>query len=287
MSKELETGTLYLVATPIGNLGDITLRAIEVLKSVDIIAAEDTRHSKILVNNFGIETPLTSYHEHNKYEKAEVLIGELISGKNVAVITDAGTPAISDPGEVLARMCKERGITVTSVPGACALIDALVISGMPARRFIFEGFLPTDKAEREEVLKSLMNESRTVIMYEAPHRLKKTIKLLLDRLGDRRVAFCRELTKIHEESEVMLLSEALTYYEASDPKGEFVLVIEGRDAEELKNEKAEEFEKLSYTEHLDIYLEEGMDKKAAMKKVAEDRNISKRDVYQKLLEEES
>lgn len=281
-----ENGTLYLVATPIGNLGDITLRALETLRGVDLIAAEDTRHSKILLQNFNIDVPMTSYHEHNKYDKAEALIGKLLDGKSIAVITDAGTPAISDPGEVLVKMARDAGVKVTSLPGPAAVITALTISGMSTRRFCFEGFLPADKSEAKRILKNLESEERTIIMYEAPHKLKKTLKLLQEHLGDRNITLCRELTKIHEEAPMMLLSEAIAYYEANDPKGEYVLVIEGKCTEEIKAEQARLWAEISYHEHLEKYTQEGLDKKSAMKKVAEDRNISKRDVYQKLLEEE-
>ena len=279
-------GTLYLVATPIGNLSDISLRAIEVLKNVDLIAAEDTRHSKILLDNYEISVPMTSYHEHNKYEKAQVIIEKLKSGLNVALITDAGTPAISDPGEVLAHMCKDEGVKVTSIPGASAVITALTLSGLSTRRFCFEGFLPAEKNERDEIIKQLVSERRTIVLYEAPHRLKKTLKRLYENLGDRKICICRELTKIHEEAELITLSEAISFYEGNEPKGEFVLVIEGKSDEEIKNEEAKKWEEMSLTEHLNFYLEKGVGKKDAMKKMALDRNVKKRDIYNALLEEE-
>lgn len=278
-------GTLYLVSTPIGNLGDITLRALEVLKSADIIAAEDTRHSRILTEKYEIKTPMTSYHEHNKFEKAEVLVGRLKSGENVALVTDAGTPSISDPGEVLVKRCREEGIPVTAAPGVSALVTALSISGMSARRFCFEGFLPADKAEREKVLEDLAAEERTIILYEAPHHLKKTLEKLLERLGDRRICVCRELTKAFEEAESMTLSEAEEYYTENDPRGEFVLIIEGRSRREAEEEKRQKWRKMTAAEHLEYYTSQGIEKKEAMKRMAADLGCSKRDVYSLLLEE--
>ena len=283
--KDNKPGNLYLVATPIGNLADISQRAIDTLRCADIIAAEDTRHSRIITQAYGIDTPLTSYHEHNKYEQAQTLIDAMKDGKSVAVITDAGTPAISDPGEVLADMAIKEGIKVSSVPGACALITALTMSGMNARRFIFEGFLPADKKETEEVLASIKSETRTVIMYEAPHRLKKTLALLSDRLGERRVAICRELTKVHEECIRMSLSEAAAYYEEHEPRGEYVLVIEGISREQAAQEAKSEWQDISVKEHFEKMLSQGLDKKEAMKAVAAQRGCSKRDIYQQLLEE--
>ena len=278
-----KAGTLYIVATPIGNLDDITRRAIDVLGSVDLVACEDTRHSHILLSNYGIKTPTTSYHEHNKYEKAEVLLDKLRSGKNIALISDAGTPAISDPGEVLVKMCKDEEIEVTSIPGPSAVITALTLSGFSTRRFIFEGFLPTDKTELKEVLSSLVDEVRTTVIYEAPHRLKKTLKLLLDNIGDRNICLAREMTKVHEEASVMRISEAISYYEDNEARGEFVLVIEGADKSDVIKKSREEFESMDIEEHLQMYLDMGLDKKEAMKKVASDRGISKRDVYSKLI----
>ena len=272
-------GVLYLVPTPIGNLEDMTLRAISVLKSVDLIAAEDTRHSRILMDHYGIGTPLTSYHEHNKYEKADKLVGLLLEGQNIAVVTDAGTPGISDPGEVLAGRAIEAGVRVTSLPGACALITALTMSAMPARRFVYEGFLPADKKERGEVLGDLKDEKRTIILYEAPHRLKKTLAELQAALGDRRIVLCRELTKIHEEALPMLLSEAAEYYEIEEPRGEYVLILAGKSTEQIAREQAERFEQMSPEEHLQIYLDKGLDRKEAMKRMAADRGCSRRDIY--------
>ena len=278
-------GILYLCATPIGNLQDMSFRVLEILKTVDLIAAEDTRNSVKLLNHFDIHTPMTSYHEYNKYDKANVLIADLKDGKNIALITDAGTPAISDPGEVLVKMAREEGITVTSLPGPCALITALTLSGLPTRRFVFEGFLPKDKKERKEVLSSLQNEVRTVILYEAPHHLKGTLKELREALGNREVVLCRELTKKFEEAVSFMLDDALSYFEEHEPKGEYVLVLRGADATELMLREKERYENLSLSEHVKMYEDRGMDRKEAMKKVAADRGISKRDVYNALLEE--
>lgn len=278
-------GILYLCATPIGNLQDMTFRVLETLKGVDLIAAEDTRNSVKLLNHFEIKTPMTSYHEFNKYEKAETLIAQLKSGKDIALITDAGTPAISDPGEVLVKRAKEEGITVTSLPGACAAITALTLSGLPTRRFVFEGFLPAEKKERRAVLESLKEEERTVILYEAPHHLKGTLRELLENLGDRKITLCRELTKKYEEAPAMNLSEAVSLYEEKEPKGEYVLVISGADPNEKKEAQIRKFEEMTVGEHMQMYLDEGLDKKEAMKKVAADRGVSKRDIYKELLGE--
>lgn len=278
-------GTLYLCATPIGNLEDMTYRAIRVLQEVDLIAAEDTRNSIKLLNHFDIHTPMTSYHEYNKYDKARVLVGYLQEGKNIAVITDAGTPGISDPGEELVRQCHEAGITVTSLPGACACVNALVISGLPTRRFCFEAFLPTDKKERSRMLEELKTETRTIVLYEAPHRLVRTLQELAETLGNRRLTVCRELTKKHETVFQTTLQEAVEYYTAQEPKGECVLVMEGVSFEALEEEERKQWETMSIPEHVTYYMEQGMDKKAAMKQVAADRGISKRDVYRELIEE--
>lgn len=275
-------GILYLCATPIGNLEDMTFRAVRILKEVDLIAAEDTRNSLKLKNHFDIQTPMTSYHEYNKYDKGRVLVEKLLAGDDIAVITDAGTPGISDPGEELVKMCHEAGIRVTSVPGATACVTALTMSGLPTRRFAFEAFLPSDKKEREAVLKELEKETRTIVLYEAPHRLKKTLKLLLEHLGDRRVTVCRELTKKHETVFLTTLAEALQYYEKEEPKGECVLVLEGRSRKEMEQEAQEKWTEISLEEHMEIYLSQGLNKKEAMKSVAKDRGISKRDVYQAL-----
>lgn len=279
-------GILYLCATPIGNLNDMTFRVLETLRDADLIAAEDTRNSIKLLNHFDIKTPMTSYHEYNKFEKAETLIQKLKEGQNVALITDAGTPAISDPGEVLVRRAKEEGITVTSLPGACAAITALTLSGLNTRRFVFEGFLPSEKKERTKVLESLKKEERTIILYEAPHHLKGTLKELKGVLGgERRITLCRELTKKFEEAALMSIDEAIDLYEEKEPRGEYVLVLDGRDREVLKEEKRKQFESMTIEEHMEIYLSEGLDKKEAMKKVAADRGVSKRDIYQSLLGE--
>lgn len=277
-------GKLYLCATPIGNLEDITFRVLRTLKEVDLIAAEDTRNSIKLLNHFDIHTPMTSYHEYNKIEKAEVLIRKMQEGTNVALITDAGTPGISDPGEDLVRMCYEAGIEVTSLPGPAACITALTLSGLGTRRFAFEAFLPSDKKERQAVLTELVNETRTMILYEAPHRLTKTLKELLDTLGNRRMTLCRELTKKHETAFASTIEDILEYYETQEPKGECVLVIEGKSRQELVEEERARWEEMSIQEHMEVYLAQGMDKKEAMKAVAKDRGVSKRDIYQALLQ---
>ncbi len=278
-------GQLYLCATPIGNLEDITLRVLDTLKSVDLIAAEDTRHSIKLLNHFGIKTKLTSYHEYNKIDKAIYLVRKMEEGLNVALITDAGTPGISDPGEELVRQCHEAGIMVTSLPGACACITALTISGKPTRRFCFEAFLPTDKKERESVFRQLKTETRTIILYEAPHRLKKTLKELYKELGDRSVTLCRELTKRHEDYKIMNLKDLIQYYEGQEVRGECVLVIEGVSFQELEKEAQDEWKSMSVKEHMDHYLSKGMSKKDAMKKTARDRGVGKREIYRELLDE--
>ena len=278
-------GQLYLCATPIGNLEDITLRVLDTLKSVDLIAAEDTRHSIKLLNHFGIKTKLTSYHEYNKIDKAIYLVRKMEEGLNVALITDAGTPGISDPGEELVRQCHEAGIMVTSLPGACACITALTISGKPTRRFCFEAFLPTDKKERENVFRQLKTETRTIILYEAPHRLKKTLKELYKELGDRSVTLCRELTKRHEDYKIMNLKDLIQYYEGQEVRGECVLVIEGISFEELEKEPQDQCKSMSVKEHMDHYLSKGMSKKDAMKKTAKDRGVGKREIYRELLDE--
>lgn len=278
------SGTLYLCATPIGNLEDMTFRVIRTLKEVDLIAAEDTRNSIKLLNHFEIQTPMTSYHEYNKYEKGHKLVEKLQDGMNIALITDAGTPGISDPGEELVKMCYEAGISVTSLPGAAACITALTLSGLSTRRFAFEAFLPTDKKEKELVLQEIERETRTIIMYEAPHRLLKTLKMLSERLGkERRITVCRELTKRHETAFATTLEEACAYYNEQTPKGECVLVIEGRSREQIAQEEKAQWEEMSIEEHMEHYLSQGIDKKEAMKKVAKDRGVSKRDIYNALI----
>ena len=277
------TGKLYLCATPIGNLEDITFRVIRTLKEADVIAAEDTRNSIKLLNHFEIKTPLTSYHEFNKYDKAKVLVNRMLEGENVALITDAGTPGISDPGEELVKQCYETGIEVTSLPGAAACITALTLSGLSTRRFAFEAFLPNDKKEKAAILEELKTETRTIIIYEAPHRLKKTIAELYAALGNRRMTAVKELTKLHENVFVTNFEEALAYYEENEPRGEYVLVIEGKKIEELKKEKEASFKEMDINEHMKLYMDKGMDKKDAMKAVAVDRGMPKREVYKMLL----
>ena len=276
-------GKLYLCATPIGNLEDITYRVVRTLQEVDLIAAEDTRNSIKLLNHFEIKTPMTSYHEYNKIEKGRKLVEKMQEGLNVALVTDAGTPGISDPGEELVKMCYEAGIEVTSLPGAVACITALTLSGLSTRRFAFEAFLPSDKKEKQVVLKELEKETRTIILYEAPHRLVRTLQELQEALGNRRITICRELTKKHETAFATTIGEAISYYEVNEPKGECVLVVEGKSRAELKLEEVAKWEEMSIEEHMDYYLKQGVDKKEAMKKVAKDRGITKRDVYQQLI----
>lgn len=279
------SGILYIVGTPIGNLKDITFRAIEVLKNVDIIAAEDTRNTKKLLNHYGIDTGLISYHEHNKLQRGEYIVEHyLLQEKNVALVSDAGMPMISDPGMELISLCIEQGIEVTTVPAATALVTAAVLSGMVKGSFIFEGFLPSDKSKKKEVLRNIEFESRAVILYEAPHKLLKTLALIKEVLGDkRRIAFCRELTKLHEEVLRFEVGEAIEYYSVHEPRGEFVLVIEGCDKKNLEQASYEEYAKMDLREHMSIYLEQGFDKKEAMKMVAKDRGITKKEVYKSLL----
>lgn len=276
-------GKLYLCATPIGNLEDITYRVLRTLKEVDLIAAEDTRNSIKLLNHFEIKTPMTSYHEYNKIDKAYQLVDKMREGMNIALITDAGTPGISDPGEDLVRICYEEGIEVTSLPGPAACITALTMSGLPTRRFAFEAFLPRDKKERADVLAQLKNETRTIILYEAPHHLVKTLEELYTHLGDRKIAICRELTKRYEEKTLATISGCLNYYKDNEPRGEYVLVVDGKTFEELRKEEQQSWESMSIEEHMAVYENQGIDCKEAMKLVAKDRGISKRDVYQALL----
>lgn len=276
-------GILYLCATPIGNLEDMTFRAVRILKEADLIAAEDTRNSIKLLNHFDIHTPMTSYHEYNKIEKGKKLVERLLDGDDIALITDAGTPGISDPGEELVKMCYEAGITVTSVPGAAACITALTMSGLSTRRFAFEAFLPSDKKERQAVLSELVNETRTIIVYEAPHRLVRTLEELQETLGDRRITVCRELTKKHETAFLTTLKEAVSYYSEKEPKGECVLVIEGRSRAQMKAEEQARWEEMELPEHMAYYEDQGISHKEAMKLVAKDRGIGKRDVYKMLL----
>lgn len=277
------SGRLYLCATPIGNLEDITYRVLRTLKEVDLIAAEDTRNSIKLLNHFEIKTPMTSYHEFNKIEKAHVLIDKMQSGMNVALITDAGTPGISDPGEELVAMCYQAGIEVTSLPGPAACITALTLSGLPTRRFAFEAFLPQDKKERKEILAELVNETRTIILYEAPHRLVRTLKELKETLGDRRITLCRELTKRHETAFRSTIEGLLEFYENEKPLGECVLVIEGKSRQEIRRENQASWEEMSIEEHMAYYEEKGILRKDAMKQVAKDRGVTKREIYQYLV----
>ena len=277
-------GQLYLCATPIGNLEDITFRVLRILKEADLIAAEDTRNSRKLLNHFEIKTPLTSYHEYNKYDKGRWLVSQMEEGKQVALITDAGTPGISDPGEELVAMCWEAGIPVTSVPGPAACIAALTMSGLPARRFSFEAFLKQKKKERRAILEEMKTDTRTLILYEAPHRLVKTLEELFHELGDRKIAVCRELTKKHETVFKGTLGEAWKWYQENLPKGECVLVLEGKSSEEIFQEERKKWEDMSVAEHMELYLGQGMEKKEAMKQVAKDRGVSKRDIYQILLQ---
>lgn len=276
-------GMLYLCATPIGNLGDMTPRVTETLGSVDLIAAEDTRNSIKLLNHFGIRTSMTSYHEYNKIEKADYLVEQMRQGKNVALISDAGTPAVSDPGEVLVRKCQEAGIPVTSLPGPAACITALTLSGLPTGRFCFEGFLPSDKKEKAQILAELKEESRTILIYEAPHRLARTLQELYEALGNRRITLCRELTKKFETVLPTTIEEALSRCETEEPRGEYVLVVEGKSLRQKREERQASWQDMTIEEHMALYEGEGMDEKTAMKQVAKDRGVPKREIYQYLL----
>lgn len=270
---------LYVCGTPIGNLEDITLRVLRILEEVDLIAAEDTRQSVKLLNHYNIKTPLTSYHEHNKEVKGPQLISMLKEGKNIAIVTDAGMPGISDPGEDLIRLCYENDVEVTVVPGATAVVTALVLSGLNARSYIFEGFLPKNKKQRKEILEKTRNETRTLVFYEAPHHLVSTLEELYEYCGNRNSAVIRELTKKHETVERDSLENLLNYFKTNEPKGEFVIVIEGADVLQIKAEESQKFENMSVKEHFESYILKGMDEKSAMKAVAKDRGIGKRDVY--------
>ncbi len=282
----MKKGTLYLCATPIGNLDDITVRCLNTLKECDLIACEDTRHSLKLLNHFGISKPLTSYFEHNKKEKGKYLISLLNEGKNIALVTDAGTPAISDPGEELVTQCIEAGVRVVPIPGCVALINALIISGQKTGRFSFEGFLSVNKKSRAEHLASLKDDERTLIFYEAPHKLIRTLCDMKESFGQRRISLIRELTKIHEEAVYTTFSDAIAHFETVAPKGEYVLIVEGKNPSEKAEEQMEAFSSFSLTEHVKKLMEDGIDKKDAMKKVAELRGISKRDVYNEFVREE-
>lgn len=276
-------GKLYLCATPIGNLEDITYRVVRTLNEVDLIGAEDTRNSIKLLNHFDIKTPMTSYHEFNKYDKAKQLVEMMKEGKNIAIITDAGTPGISDPGEEVVRQCFEAGIQVTSLPGPAACITALTMSGQKTRRFCFEAFLPKDKKEKVAVLEKLKNETRTIIIYEAPHRLARTLKELRETLGNRQLTLCRELTKKYEEADKTTIDQAIEKYNEKEPRGEYVLVIEGKSQEEIQEENKQKWESMTIEEHMEYYISQGNDKKSAMKLVAKDRGVSKRDIYNQLI----
>lgn len=276
-------GKLYLCATPIGNLEDITYRVVRTLNEVDLIGAEDTRNSIKLLNHFDIKTPMTSYHEFNKYDKAKQLVEMMKEGKNIAIITDAGTPGISDPGEEVVRQCFEAGIQVTSLPGPAACITALTMSGQKTRRFCFEAFLPKDKKEKVAVLEELKNETRTIIIYEAPHRLARTLKELRETLGNRQLTLCRELTKKYEEADKTTIDQAIEKYNEKEHRGEYVLVIEGKSQEEIQEENKQKWESMTIEEHMEYYISQGNDKKSAMKLVAKDRGVSKRDIYNQLI----
>lgn len=276
-------GKLYLCATPIGNLEDITYRVVRTLNEVDFIGAEDTRNSIKLLNHFDIKTPMTSYHEFNKYDKAKQLVEMMKEGKNIAIITDAGTPGISDPGEEVVRQCFKAGIQVTSLPGPAACITALTMSGQKTRRFCFEAFLPKDKKEKVAVLEELKNETRTIIIYEAPHRLARTLKELRETLGNRQLTLCRELTKKYEEADKTTIDQAIEKYNEKEPRGEYVLVIEGKSQEEIQEENKQKWESMTIEEHMEYYISQGNDKKSAMKLVAKDRGVSKRDIYNQLI----
>lgn len=277
------SGKLYLCATPIGNLEDITLRVLHTLKNVDLIAAEDTRNSIKLLNHFDIKVPMTSYHEFNKIDKAYQLIEKLQEGQNIAYITDAGTPGISDPGEELVKLCYEAGIPVISLPGASACVTALTVSGLATRRFAFEAFLPRDKKKRGIVLEELKTETRTIIIYEAPHHLLHTLEELYQTLGNRRVSVCRELTKKYEEVLRSTIADVTSFYKNEQPRGEYVIVIEGKSHMDIEKESREGWMEMNLREHMNLYESEGFSKKEAMKMVAKDRGISKRDIYQQLL----
>lgn len=277
-------GRLYLCATPIGNLEDMTFRAVRILKEVDLIAAEDTRHSRKLFNSYEIQTPMTSYHEFNKVEKARYLVEQMQKGLQVALVTDAGTPGISDPGEELVRQCYEAGIAVTSLPGPSACVTALILSGLPTRRFTFEAFLPSDKKERGRILEQLKTETRTILLYEAPHRLVRTLEELSEVLGERRITLCKELTKKFETAWQTTFSEALAFFKKEEPRGEYVLVIEGRNDKELEEERKRDWRKIGIAEHMAYYEGEGIERKEAMKLVAHDRGVTKREIYQYLLD---
>lgn len=275
----MSIGKLYLVPTPIGNLKDITLRALEVLQNVDLIAAEDTRQSLKLLNHFNIKKPLISYHQHNEQGKSENLIEKLKEGKNIALVSDAGTPGVSDPGAVIVSKCIEENIDFEVLTGATAVTTALVYSGLDTTKFIFRGFLSRENKEKKSMINELKDRKETLIFYEAPHRLKSTLEFLRENLGDRKIAICRELTKIHEEIVRLSLCEAINYYEDKTIKGEIVLVVQGKGEDEILNEERAAWEKLSIGEHIKMYIEDGISKKEAVKKVAKDRKLPKSEIY--------
>lgn len=278
------SGKLYLVPTPIGNLKDITLRALEVLQNVDIIAAEDTRQSLKLLNHFNIRKTLISYHQHNEQGKSENIINQVREGKNIAIISDAGTPGISDPGSVIVLKCIEQNIEFEVLPGATAITTALVYSGLDTTKFIFRGFLPRENKERKPIIDDLINRSETLIFYEAPHRLLNTLEFLYENVGNRKISMCRELTKLYEEIIRLTLEEAIEYYKQNAPRGEYVLVIEGKSKEAIDNDEKAKWEMLTVQEHIRKYMDEGLDKKDAMKKVARDRGIPKSEIYKHSLD---
>lgn len=273
-------GKLYLCPTPIGNLGDISQRTLETLQAVDLIAAEDTRNTGLLLARYEIKAPLISYHQHNEKQRSQELIERMQQGAQIALVTDAGMPAISDPGQVLVRRCHEAGVPVTALPGPCAFVTALALSGLDSRRFIFEGFLPVDKKERRQVLEDLRTSRRTMIFYEAPHRVKETLKTMAEVAGDRPAAAVRELTKKFEEIKLMKLSDLAAYYEENEPRGEYVLLVEGQTAEQQEETRKQQFEGLTLEQHMALYAD--LPEKEAMKAVAKDLGISKRDVYAQL-----
>jgi 16S rRNA (cytidine1402-2'-O)-methyltransferase len=284
MGESNMEGKLYLVPTPIGNLKDITLRALEVLKDADVIAAEDTRVTLKLLNRFEIRKPLISYHQHNEEVKSDDIIERLREGKNIALVTDAGTPGISDPGSVIVSKCLELGIKFEVLPGATAVTTALVYSGLDTTSFIFKGFLPRENKDRKVLIDDLKGRTETLIFYEAPHRLRDTLEFLKENLGNRKLSLCRELTKLHEEILRMSLDESIAYYKDNSPRGEYVLVVEGKSRELIEGEKRALWEYMSVEEHIKKYMDEGLSKKEAVKKVAKDRNMSKSEIYKYSIE---
>ena len=279
MSNEIIKGVLYVVATPIGNLSDLSERAKKVLSEVDFIAAEDTRVTGKLLMCIGTKKPLISYHEHNKREKGEEIIARIKAGESCAIVSDAGTPAISDPGEDLVRLCAEGNIPVFAIPGPCAAVSALSVSGLPTGRFSFEGFLSTNKGERRKHLEEVKGYPYTLIFYEAPHKLRDTLSAMLEALGNRRISLVRELTKINEEVFRTTLSGAVAHYAENNPKGEFVLIIEGA----KKEDEVPFWQEMSESDHVAFYIEQGMEKMDAIKATAKDRGVSKSVIYKKVL----